>query len=119
MSLKLESHHTKYQPPDVVILACGSNDLPSTKGSNIINYLKDSINELKYWPPNCTVMYSDILPRHKYKGAKSPKQIDLKRKYINRHVNSFVKTPNDMSPAHIIWPKSQCGVGNTQADAGS
>ncbi len=102
MSHKPESHHRKYQPPDVVILACGTNDLTSIKGSNITNYLKDSINELKYWLPNCTVMYSDILPSRKYKGAKSHKQIDLKRKHINRHMNAFVKTPNGIR--HTQFP---------------
>ncbi len=90
----LESHLGKYPPPDVVVIACGTNDLTSAKGIVIEHILIDSIEQFKADMPTRRVMYSNILPRRKYKHATDPIKVDLKRKNINKHLNAFVKAPN-------------------------
>ncbi len=62
MSRKCESQLGKY-PPDVIIIACGTNDLVDIKENNIINMLRETIDDIHQLVPRCHIMFSDILPR--------------------------------------------------------
>ncbi len=61
----LESNLGKYPPPDVVVIACGTNDLTSAKDIVIEHILIDSIQQFKADMPTRRVMYSNILHRRK------------------------------------------------------
>jgi lysophospholipase L1-like esterase len=77
---KLESHLRKCPAPDIVVIACGTNDQTASKGIALLNTLKDAIQQLKHQLPRCRIMYSNILPRRKYNKAKDSRKVDLKRK---------------------------------------
>jgi len=89
LSRMLESQIGKYQAPDVLVIACGTNDLVQTSSMDIEMSLKDTVTEFKKHVPQCKVMFSNVLPRRKYKGARDSKAIDLKRKKINMKMDSF------------------------------
>ena len=111
LSRKLESYLGKHAAPDVLIIHCGSNDLTSTKNSDIISHIVAAIDELHLTAPNCLVLYSDILPRRRYLGAHNPKQVDLKRKCINRHMKSYVQYPYGISHPQFTYKSSSLILG--------
>ena len=94
LSRVIESETGKYPTPDVIIIACGSNDLVEMPKHQIIQTLKDVIAEIWSHAPDTHVIYSTILPRLKYKGALNQVAIDSKRKHINAKIMAFIGVDN-------------------------
>ncbi|XP_072021493.1 uncharacterized protein [Amphiura filiformis] len=70
--------------PAVVIIHMGTNDLVGLDLLAFKHLLESVIAECKRLLPNTIFMWSGIIPRHFYKGARSQKGIDEKRKEVNK-----------------------------------
>lgn len=97
--------------PSVVIIHLGSNDLCQQKTSILYNAIRKDITELAQCLPNCVFIWSDLLPRLFWKGAKNIKKIELKRKRVNREGRNvclkmggrFIKHTVDHTTPNLYW----------------
>jgi len=77
-------------PPNFVIVQLGSNDIMKVKSLELINNIQCSMLMLKALCPNTRIIWSDMLPRIYWHGAKKPARVDLARKRVNRAIKSFL-----------------------------
>ena len=70
--------------PRVVVIHMGGNDLQSLDIIQFKNLLEELLLQCKQILPHTFFIWSDILPRHHYQGARSQKGMDIKRKSLNK-----------------------------------
>ena len=75
------------ETPSILILHCGGNDLGKRKTVNIINSIENTLREIHIKYPFTKIVFSQILPRKKWRYSCNNKAMD----HARRRVNSFVK----------------------------
>lgn len=81
-------------PPNYLVIHLGSNDLvtPNLTSKKFIEEIQCSFLRYNALLPNTKLVWSHILPRRYWHGAplNSGKNIDKKRKRINKNISKFV-----------------------------
>jgi hypothetical protein len=77
-------------PPAVLIIHCGSNDLVGTASTSLVFQMKTDLKHLGHLLPTTVFIWSDLLPRLYWHGARSHKGIDSIRKRVNRSGKGLV-----------------------------
>ncbi len=98
-------------PPAVTIAHLGANDLVNVRARKLSRIIMEDIEELARYCPRCVFIWSDLLPRLFWKGAKSVTKIELKRKRINREGRQaclkmggrFIKHTVDHNTPNLFW----------------
>jgi lysophospholipase L1-like esterase len=70
--------------PELIFIHLGGNDLCEVQVSKLRKLMSDDIQYLRDAFPETKIIWIDILPRRRWRGAKSLRTIDIKRKRINR-----------------------------------
>ncbi|KAM4034528.1 uncharacterized protein ACNLHF_021168 [Anomaloglossus baeobatrachus] len=76
--------------PDVLVLHIGGNDLGARPCRELIRDIRYDLLRLWSVCPNLRVVWSDIVPRKVWRGARSLEGIDKTRIKVNRVVGNFV-----------------------------
>ena len=75
-------------PPVTIVIHLGGNDIVTVTQGKLIRSIKKDINYIASVFPSAAIVWSDILPRLKWRGAPNDPQtlyqLDQKRKRINR-----------------------------------
>ncbi|OWF50781.1 hypothetical protein KP79_PYT00828 [Mizuhopecten yessoensis] len=74
----------KKPPPDFLLLHAGGNDLINVPTVELCAKIAKDIDELHTLLPGCSIIWSDILTRLKYRGCENIQAIEKKRKRVNR-----------------------------------
>ncbi|OWF40641.1 hypothetical protein KP79_PYT09901 [Mizuhopecten yessoensis] len=61
----------KYPPPDMIAVQLGSNDVVNINGKELIETIKCSFLRFAELSPLITIIWSEILPRGYWHGARS------------------------------------------------
>ncbi|XP_073431917.1 uncharacterized protein [Dendrobates tinctorius] len=77
--------------PLILLLHAGGNDLCKTTGAELFTTMKTDIKRAVCLIPDMVVVWSDIISRTVWHGAKDPKAIDKSRRKINSKMAKFVK----------------------------
>lgn len=76
--------------PKAVILHCGGNDLGFEPCGALLFHFKFAIAVLSRMLPGCSLIWSSILPRKKYRYSQNDHAMETTRKRINRGVRSYI-----------------------------
>ena len=78
-------------PPTHVFIQLGSNDLVSTKNLDLIYSIEGSIYRLRLLLPDVTIIWSDILQRCFWYGARNQKKINQTRRRVNTAAHHIIR----------------------------
>ncbi|CAC5425160.1 unnamed protein product [Mytilus coruscus] len=79
-----------FSPPVMIIIQLGSNDLTKVKTIELIQNIERDILRLQLLLPNTRIVWSEMLMRRYWHGAKDGKAIERSRKRVNSAINSYV-----------------------------
>ncbi|KAM4023859.1 uncharacterized protein ACNLHF_024805 [Anomaloglossus baeobatrachus] len=83
--------HCKVErPPDVLVLHVGGNDLGARASQDLIRDIKLDLLQLWKEYPGLIVMWSDIVTRLAWRGARSVDKVNKARAQVNRVVARFM-----------------------------
>lgn len=86
--------------PDVLIIHCGGNDLGEVSGVQLVNAMKDDLDQLKLRHPGMKIMFSAVTQRCRWKAGANPAKLDKSRKFINSVMATFVRSLNGAMIEH-------------------
>ena len=89
---KLEALLQTGPPPRWLCVLLGSNDLGKKPLHELISCAKMNLMYVVSECPATVIIWSDILPRIEYRGARSNKQMELARMNYNKKMRAFVKS---------------------------
>ncbi|XP_069592258.1 uncharacterized protein [Ranitomeya imitator] len=81
----------KAKGPVVLVLHAGGNDLGKRKGAELYTVMSTDIDRFVCLLPDMVVVWSEIIPRAVWHGAKDVKAIENARKRINTKMSKFVR----------------------------
>ena len=70
--------------PDALIIHLGSNDLVRQKSIELLHTVTNDIETIQALLPNCTLMWSHLLPRLYWQGVSDIPGMERARKKVNR-----------------------------------
>ena len=77
--------------PDVLVLHLGENDLGNRRGIMILKDMKEDMQEIgKRWA-GTHIMWTEWVPRRKWRGAIRPAAIDRARRKVNAEMRGFCR----------------------------
>ncbi|XP_063287379.1 uncharacterized protein LOC134572384 [Pelobates fuscus] len=79
------------QRPDLLVLHAGGNDLGLTPQRRLVKWMKQDLNSLRDLLPGVMLVWSEIVPRRRWRHARDPEAIDRCRKKVNSLMASFVR----------------------------
>ncbi|XP_053098555.1 uncharacterized protein LOC128321972 [Hemicordylus capensis] len=79
-----------YQPPDILVLHLGENDLASQTGLAIFHSLRKDILQVLRWCPGIAILWSAMLQRRVWRGARDPYGVDRARRKVNAQMARFL-----------------------------
>ncbi|XP_063295456.1 uncharacterized protein LOC134582747 [Pelobates fuscus] len=77
--------------PDLLVLHAGGNDLGLTPQRRLVKWMKQDLNSLRDLLPGVMLVWSEIVPRRRWRHARDPEAIDRCRKKVNSLMASFVR----------------------------
>lgn len=77
-------------PPAVILIHCGGNDICSIKNGQLLYDIKTTFYNLNKFLPNTLLIWSYILPRRSWYGARNTISVNKSRIRINRGVRSYL-----------------------------
>ena len=76
--------------PKMMLIHCGGNDIGSVPNGQLLFHLKFAVYIISKMLPGCMIVYSNILPRRKWRHSKNNLKMDHTRKRINRGMRSYL-----------------------------
>ncbi|XP_071129598.1 uncharacterized protein [Mytilus edulis] len=76
--------------PHALILHCGGNDIGNVPCGALLYHIKFTIAILSQMLPNCSLIWSSILPRRSWRYSSDDHAMEVTRKRINRGVRSDI-----------------------------
>ncbi|XP_053161280.1 uncharacterized protein LOC128349267 [Hemicordylus capensis] len=70
-------------PPDILVLHLGENDLGSKSGLSIFHSLRKDILLVLEWCPGILILWSAMLQRRVWRGARDPYRVERARRKVN------------------------------------
>ena len=96
--------------PQIVILHTGGNDLASVPAGALRHRLTELAMLVQASLPSIMVIWSEMLPRLSYRGAKDDKAVNVKRESVNRYVRNFVAKKNMLAIRHSAISRADEGA---------
>ena len=92
-------------PPDLLIFHLGTNDLVTIDEFALRQQIAVMLRDCAWAYPTSTIVWSDMLPRVFYMGARSQSALERKRRTINRWAASQCKAVQALCVHHpqFIW----------------
>lgn len=79
------------EPPSIIVINLGGNDLTSIPLTRLMQLIRDEIAHIRTAFPQCTLVWMDILQRVCWGEGLSNNKIDRKRRRVNRWGSQQVK----------------------------
>ena len=104
----LDRHHCGacswpcWHPPTYVVMHMGENDLITLDKLGFKHLLSSVISECRRLLPFSVIVWSDILPRQHYIGAKCQSAIESKRKAVNKTAHALMYAVGGKVIKHAI-----------------
>ncbi|XP_077148219.1 uncharacterized protein LOC143808926 [Ranitomeya variabilis] len=98
-----------YGVPDILVLHAGGNDLGAISGKGLSAKIRTDIRQLGLAFPNLRLVWSDMVPRKNWRGARSVKKINKARITVNKEVSKFVSRNGGVTIRHA-------GLDSTEGD---
>lgn len=97
------------QAPNVIILHLGGNDLMSTPLKKLTQSVKEDLSLIKQLLPHTYIIWSDIVARIHYRGARSNAKAEKARKSLNYAVHAHIAKLSGRWISHplIKWHASE------------
>ena len=73
-------------PPDILVVHLGGNDLPRFPGKALIVYILRDLSRLHLTYPAMRILWSTIVPRINWRGARDADKVNKARRQVNREV---------------------------------
>ncbi|KAJ7329625.1 hypothetical protein JRQ81_015799, partial [Phrynocephalus forsythii] len=77
-------------PPDLLVIQIGENDLVSQKSLDLALSIKAGIELIHDCYPRIHIMWSDLLERRCWLGARNPKRVNVARQKVSKAVGRAV-----------------------------
>ncbi|CAC5394504.1 unnamed protein product [Mytilus coruscus] len=87
---KVSHAGNKFSPPAMIVIQLGSNDLVKVKTLELIQNIERDILCLHLLLPNTCIVWSEMLMRRYWHGAKDGKAIERSRKRVIFSINNYV-----------------------------
>ena len=91
----------RWPEPAMVILHTGSNDLGTMPTGQLRRRLVELMALVKAALPRSTVVWSDMLPRRQYRGARNDKAVKDASVSVNRYLRTFAARNGMRAVRHI------------------
>ncbi|XP_053139324.1 spermatogenesis-associated protein 7 homolog [Hemicordylus capensis] len=78
--------------PDILVVHMGENDRVTQIGLSIIHRAQADVTQVQEWIPRLIVIWSNMLQRRVWKGARHSLKIERAHRKINTHMARFVQT---------------------------
>lgn len=76
--------------PNIIVIHCGGNDLCRISCLNLRNIIVNTFSRLADFYPGCILVWSQILPRFIWRGARNHQAVELSRARLNSFVASHL-----------------------------
>ncbi|XP_042299830.1 uncharacterized protein LOC121917774 isoform X1 [Sceloporus undulatus] len=73
-------------PPDVILIHLGENDLVRMPGLQLVGRMTSDLHQLRRRFPQATILWTRLLPRRAWPGARSESAINAARRHVNRDI---------------------------------
>ncbi|XP_040294350.1 uncharacterized protein LOC121005644 [Bufo bufo] len=95
------------RPPDVLVLHVGGNDLGKRPFRELVRDVKFDL--LRIWAlfPGVIIVWSDIVPRKVWRGARSVESLNKARIKVNRAVGRFMARNGGVVVRHEVLEKGE------------
>ncbi|CAJ0965397.1 unnamed protein product [Ranitomeya imitator] len=93
--------------PEIVVIHLGGNDLAKRSCRELIKDIKFDI--LRFWVmfPKVLLVWSDIIPRKRWRGARSHEGVNRARIKINRAISRFMVRNGALAVRHVDLESGQ------------
>ena len=96
--------------PRSILIHLGSNNLGKIPLRSLIDWSKAELQWLANNSPDSCIIWSDILARRFYTGARSQKQMEANRKVYNSRMRSFVIANGGKAVRHLSISWDSVGI---------
>ncbi|CAN2390768.1 hypothetical protein PRIEUP_LOCUS805, partial [Pristimantis euphronides] len=79
-------------PPAILVLHAGGNDIGLQKFDVLLSLIKMDIERLHIMFPHCVIVWSEIVARQYWRGARDMKALERTRRLLNIRVARFVRS---------------------------
>ena len=86
----LRSMLTWRSPPEMLIIHCGENDIPTKQNGDLIFEIRQGLSINMFLMPYSTIIWSSILHRKEWRYANTNDAAEGTRKRVNRDVRRFL-----------------------------
>jgi hypothetical protein len=106
---KVKSLLQRNLPPYMLLIHLGGNDLVSTHLGKLTKQAQGDVRTLAMLCPNTVLIWSDVLPRIRYRGATAHNKVEKTRKTFNSSMRAYVRKWSGKSLRHpqIQWHSDQ------------
>ncbi|XP_075718871.1 uncharacterized protein LOC142759946 [Rhinoderma darwinii] len=88
------------QSPTVLVIHAGGNDLCSTRVAELISIMRSDFERFAAFFPDLVVVWSEIVPRVLWKGARNKASLERTRRLLNVRVSRHVRGKWDVVIRH-------------------
>ncbi|XP_041439951.1 uncharacterized protein LOC121400603 [Xenopus laevis] len=78
-------------PPVVLVIHAGGNDLGQMRIAELLSLLRSDIARFKAFFSEMILVWSEIVPRLSWRGARDPDAIERARRLLNARISRFVR----------------------------
>ncbi|XP_031758456.1 uncharacterized protein LOC116410934 isoform X2 [Xenopus tropicalis] len=90
-----------YNGPLVLVIHAGGNDLGAVKVAELITIIKSDLERCASLFTNPIILWSEIVPRLTWRGARDLDAIDRARRLLNTRISRFVRNKGWVAWRHI------------------
>lgn len=96
-------------PPDILVIHLGENDLCERKSLEIRRAARRDLEWCKQQFPDTRIIWSELLERREWQGARNPRKVDVARRKFNSSIRTFVIMQGDRVIRHpgITWQQPE------------
>lgn len=86
--------------PVVLVIHAGGNDLCSTRVPELLSVMRSDMERFKSFFQDLVLVWSEIVPRVAWNGARNPSAIERARRLINSRVSRWVRAAGGVVVRH-------------------
>ncbi|XP_041438197.1 translation initiation factor IF-2-like isoform X3 [Xenopus laevis] len=98
----IEDKFRQEGPPDVLVLHAGGNDVGKIPMRDLIGRMKQDLVRIRAMAPRLVVIWSQIVPRLVWRGARDLKAVQRTRAKINAAMTKFVHKAGGIVVRHVM-----------------
>lgn len=86
--------------PIILVVHAGGNDLCSTRVPELLSVIRSDMDRFKAFFPDLILVWSEIVPRAVWLGARNPAAIERARRMVNSRVSRWVRSNGGIVVRH-------------------